>query len=75
MLELRPNCELCDKDLPPESKEAFICTFECTFCIHCTNTKLEGICPNCSGELVRRPIRTVASLKKFPASLHRVHSK
>ena len=31
MLELRPNCECCDKDLPPDSREAFICSFECTF--------------------------------------------
>lgn len=75
MLELRPNCELCDKDLPPESREVFICSFECTFCSHCTKTELEGICPNCNGELVLRPIRPVASLKKYPASIHRVHSR
>ena len=53
MLELRPNCECCDKDLPPESKEAFICSFECTFCIDCVTQRLSGLCPNCGGELVR----------------------
>jgi urease subunit beta len=55
MLELRPNCECCDRDLPPESRDAVICTFECTFCTDCAETKLGGICPNCGGDLVRRP--------------------
>ena len=55
-LELRPNCELCDKDLPPASAQARICTFECTFCVACTEA-MKGICPNCSGELVPRPRR------------------
>ena len=54
MLELRPNCECCDKDLPPDSPEAFICSFECTFCRDCMTTRLNGHCPNCGGELVRR---------------------
>ena len=75
MLELRPNCELCDSDLPPDSTDVFICSFECTFCKHCSKIKLEGICPNCNGELVRRPIRPVASLKKYPASIRRVHAR
>lgn len=52
MLELRPNCECCDKDLPPDSPEAFICSFECTFCRDCMTTRLNGHCPNCGGELV-----------------------
>lgn len=56
MLELRPNCECCDKDLPPDSPEAFICSFECTFCRDCMTTRLNGHCPNCGGELVRRPV-------------------
>nr|WP_253271747.1 DUF1272 domain-containing protein [Yokenella regensburgei] len=60
MLELRPNCECCDKDLPPESKEAYICSFECTFCVDCVTQRLNGQCPNCGGELVRRPIRPEA---------------
>ena len=46
MLELRPNCECCDKDLPPDSPEAFICSFECTFCRDCMTTRLNGHCPN-----------------------------
>ncbi len=50
MLELRPNCECCDKDLPPESREAMICTFECTFCADCVEGVLEGRVP----ELRRR---------------------
>jgi hypothetical protein len=72
MLELRPNCECCDKDLPPESKEAVICTFECTFCSDCSINILNNICPNCHGNFVQRPIRPVAALKKNPASLKRV---
>jgi hypothetical protein len=72
MLELRPNCECCDKDLPPDSREAMICTFECTFCADCVDTQLGGLCPNCGGELVRRPIRPAAKLINNPASTKRV---
>lgn len=72
MLALRPNCECCDKDLPPDSAEARICTFECTFCAACAEEKLGGICPNCGGELVRRPVRPAAMLKKYPPSTERV---
>jgi uncharacterized protein len=72
MLELRPNCECCDKDLPPDSSEAMICTFECTFCTDCVAGVLSGICPNCGGELVRRPVRPAAKLAKYPASTKRV---
>jgi hypothetical protein len=72
MLELRPNCECCDKDLPPDSSEAMICTFECTFCADCVADVLGGVCPNCGGELVRRPVRPVAKLAKYPASTKRV---
>jgi hypothetical protein len=72
MLELRPNCECCDKDLPPESREAMICTFECTFCASCVTDVLKGVCPNCSGELVRRPVRPAAKLVNNPASTKRV---
>ncbi|EBR2642862.1 DUF1272 domain-containing protein [Salmonella enterica] len=71
MLELRPNCECCDKDLPPESKGAFICSFECTFCVDCVTQRLNGQCLNCGGELVRRPIRSEASLLRHPASNQR----
>jgi hypothetical protein len=72
MLELRPNCECCDKDLPPDSQEAMICTFECTFCADCVDTQLGGLCPNCGGELVRRPIRPATKLINNPASTKRV---
>lgn len=75
MLQLRPNCEACDRDLPPESLEARICSFECTFCAACTDGPLQGACPNCGGELVRRPIRPQAALAKFPASATRVLKK
>ena len=71
MLALRPNCECCDRDLPPESREAMICTFECTFCKDCVEGPLKGACPNCGGEFVRRPIRPAAMLVKYPASTER----
>jgi hypothetical protein len=72
MLELRPNCECCDKDLPPDSAEAMICTFECTFCADCVGNVLKGVCPNCGGNLVIRPIRPAAKLANNPASAKRV---
>jgi uncharacterized protein len=72
MLELRPNCECCDRDLAPDSRDARMCTFECTFCADCADTVLHGICPNCSGELVRRPVRPADKLARFPASTKRV---
>ncbi len=71
MLELRPCCECCGTDLPPESLAARICSFECTFCATCTDETLRGTCPNCGGELVRRPIRPIGKLEKFPASTAR----
>ena len=73
MLELRPGCECCDRDLPPDSADARICSFECTFCVDCAGQRLAGLCPNCGGELVPRPRRPVAKLAKFPASATRVH--
>lgn len=72
MLELRPNCECCDKDLPPEAADALICTFECTFCADCAQNVLGGVCPNCGGNFAPRPIRPAAKLKKHPASTKRV---
>jgi len=57
MLELRPNCECCDKDLPPASTEACICSYECTFCRDCVDTILFNVCPNCGGGFVPRPVR------------------
>ena len=75
MLELRPNCECCDKDLPPESTDAFICSFECTFCRECTELTLKHVCPNCSGDLVKRPIRPLSALKTNPPSTKRIVKK
>lgn len=72
MLELRPNCECCDRDLPPTSGEARICSFECTFCVACADNVLRGRCPNCGGELVARPRRPDEKLAKYPASSRRV---
>ncbi|MER8896455.1 DUF1272 domain-containing protein [Mesorhizobium sp. M0676] len=72
MLELRPNCECCDKDLPPEAADALICTFECTFCADCAEHVLGGVCPNCGGNFSARPIRPVKKLVKYPASTQRV---
>ena len=72
MLALRPNCECCDRDLPPDSGDAYICSFECTFCGDCRNRVLKGRCPNCGGELVRRPIRPAEKLANNPASTGRV---
>ena len=72
MLALRPNCECCDADLPPQSAQAMICSFECTFCAPCAAERFAGACPNCGGELVRRPIRPEPALARFPASTERV---
>jgi len=72
MLELRPNCECCDRDLPPASTEARICLFECTFCASCAEGILAGTCPNCGGELVPRPRRPEQKLQLYPASRERV---
>ncbi len=73
MLQLRPNCECCNTDLPPDTPNARICTFECTFCAACADVKLAGICPNCGGELLQRPRRPTNKLIKFPASVERVY--
>jgi hypothetical protein len=72
MLQLRPNCECCNADLPANSPHAVICTFECTFCVSCSESKLKGVCPNCGGDLVRRPVRPADKLLKYPASIDRV---
>jgi hypothetical protein len=72
MLELRPNCENCDCDLPASSVDALICSFECTFCRSCAESILALRCPNCGGELVKRPIRPAEKLERFPASSKRV---
>ncbi|MBS44496.1 MAG: hypothetical protein CMH83_15300 [Nocardioides sp.] len=72
MLELRPSCECCDRDLPPDSPDALICSYECTWCTDCARDLLRGACLNCGGELVRRPVRPAARLAVDPASTRRV---
>ena len=78
-LQLRPNCEYCDKDLPPHATDARICTYECTFCADCVETKLHNVCPNCGGGFERRPIRPATawrpglSVALRPGSTQRVH--
>ena len=77
-LELRPNCECCDRDLPPASTLARICTFECTFCADCVEKVLFNVCPNCGGGFEPRPIRPATewrpglSVAKRPPSTKRV---
>lgn len=79
MLELRPNCEYCDKDLPPAAEDAMICTYECTYCVSCVEGHLSNVCPNCGGGFTPRPIRPATahragvSLAHQPASTKRVH--
>ena len=73
MLQLRPNCECCNVDLPPHSTEARICSFECTFCASCAEGVLAGKCPNCGGEFVPRPRRPGRKLAANPASTERVY--
>ena len=70
MLALKPNCECCDKDLPADAA-ARICSFECTFCPDCAETRLGGVCPNCGGRLEARPTRVGVALERFPASTER----
>ncbi|QIO30375.1 DUF1272 domain-containing protein [Bradyrhizobium sp. 1(2017)] len=80
-LQLRPNCEYCDRDLPPHATEARICSYECTFCADCVETKLFNVCPNCGGGFAPRPIRPtqewrpgVCASKQTPSD-KRVHLK
>ena len=72
MLALRPNCECCDRDLPPSSPHARICSYECTFCADCVDGPLGGACPNCGGGFAPRPIRPAVRLLKDPPSTQRV---
>jgi hypothetical protein len=71
MLDMRPNCECCDRDLAPDA-DARICSFECTFCGPCADGVLKGRCPNCGGELAGRPKRSAALVAKYPPSTKRV---
>lgn len=76
-LELRPNCEFCDRDLPPADTAARICTYECTFCADCVENRLHNVCPNCGGGFAPRPIRPATewrpglSVEKRPPSTQR----
>lgn len=78
-LALRPNCEYCDKDLPPDAADARICSYECTFCAECVETKLGDVCPNCGGGFEPRPIRPAKewrpglSVAKRPPAQERAH--
>jgi hypothetical protein len=62
-LQLRPTCEHCSKPLPPDSLEAMICTFECTFCRTCVEQVIGNVCPNCGGGFCPRPIRPKTNWK------------
>jgi uncharacterized protein len=79
MLELRPTCEHCNRALPPQSTEARICSYECTFCASCVDTVLGNVCPNCRGGFAPRPIRPATNwrgdnyLGKDPASTRVSH--
>jgi len=83
MLELRPNCEWCDRDLPAASAEARICSYECTYCAECAENVLHNVCPTCGGNFAHRPIRPQRAyrdspklgLKNQPAAIERTHSK
>jgi hypothetical protein len=72
MLEIRPNCEHCGKDLPNTSTEAMICSFECTYCRECALEIFENVCPSCAGNFVERPIRPSKMVEKYPASEKKV---
>lgn len=72
MLEIRPNCEHCNKSLPNTATEAMICSFECTYCKTCALEIFENVCPSCFGNFVERPIRPSKMITKYPASTKRV---
>ncbi|MCF6272645.1 MAG: DUF1272 domain-containing protein [Rhodobacteraceae bacterium] len=81
MLKIRPNCELCDCNLPPEAENAMICSYECTYCAACAQGVLANVCPTCGGGFQPRPIRPARAWREglglgvHPASEARVHSK
>lgn len=83
MLELRPNCELCDRDLPPTAADARICSYECTYCANCVDTILHNVCPTCGGGFAPRPVRPLREWREgsglglinHPASDRRRHTK
>ncbi len=70
MLDLRPNCELCDTDLPPDADDARICSYECTFCSRCVDEVLGNVCPNCGGGFERRPVRPALAWRDTAGLVH-----
>lgn len=74
MLEIRPNCECCDRDVAADEDDVWICTYECTWCGDCARDVLRMVCPNCGGNLTPRPIRPKVKLRQDPASTKRVHN-
>jgi hypothetical protein len=72
MLDMRPNCECCDRDLSPSHDIAYICSFECTWCADCVQGFADSACPNCGGALQLRPSRAPHKLATSPASTTRV---
>lgn len=72
MLEIRPNCEHCNRDLPNTATNAMICSFECTYCKTCALEIFENVCPTCTGNFVERPIRPQKEIEKYPASIKQV---
>lgn len=72
MLELRPNCEHCNKDLPNQSTDAMICSFECTYCRECAIELFKNVCPSCGGNFVERPVRPSKMIEKYTASTKKV---
>lgn len=74
MLEIRPNCECCGRNLEVDDPDVFICSFECTWCAHCVASFDNGACPNCGGNLTHRPIRPASALANNPASMRRVYN-
>lgn len=73
MLEIRPVCENCGRQLPADSTDAMICSFECTFCIDCVENVLQNVCPNCGGGLEKRPIRPKEKLLLNPPVKLKIH--
>ena len=80
MLEIRPICEHCARELPPDSLDARICSFECTFCSDCVDNVLQDVCPNCGGGFTPRPVRPARDWKdsnclaNHPATSRHVHA-
>ena len=72
MIEIRTSCENCDKQLLPNSEDAMICVFECTFCKECVDSILQNVCPNCGGGFEKRPILRSEYLSKYPPSDKRI---